>query len=174
MLITSLFSYSSTRSIQSTAHMRGAAGLARSKPLHGDCNKWSAPSRVYPLTGTGVPPGERFASHSNNHVHKIICSVPSRPEVNPRGGSKSGGPPIRKIGWSATTQGCQIPRHQITCYSIWFELHRHFQPFFATLPPSPERISHCFGSARLGSGKRILIDSRERGHLCNLSNYAHH
>ena len=136
MFLTSLFSYSSTRSILSRASMRGAVARQRhpralpaSKPLHGDCNKWSAPSRVYPLTEQGfVPPGEGFASDSNNPVRKIIWSVPSRPEVNPRG-PKSGGPPTRKIGWSATAQGCRIPRHQITCHSIWFELHCHFHLF---------------------------------------------
>ena len=147
--------------------MKGAAGLARPKPLHGDCNKWSAPSRVYPLTEQGfVPPGEGFASESNNPVRKdyLFCPLTARREPK---GSKSGGPPIRKIGWSATAQRCRFPRHQITCHSICLNYVVIFQLLSqpSHRPPSGSAIRLC--SARLGSaaGKGFLrIEGR--GPIC--------
>ena len=181
MFLTSLFSYSSTRSILSRASMRGAAARQRrpralpaSKPLHGDCNKWSAPSRVYPLTEQGfVPPGEGFASDSNNPVRKIIWSVPSRPEENPRGpnqvvprAGKSGGLRPRT---GAESQGAKSLVIQSSLnYTVIFNLFS--QP--SHRPPSGSAIRLC--SARLGSGKSFLTNRRERTHLCNLSNNLPH
>ena len=100
---------------------------------------------------------------------RLFVLSPHGPARSEPEGSDSAGPPIRKIGWSATAQRCRIPRQQFTCHSKWFELHCHFHLIFRN-PPTVPRADQPFGSARLGSEKRFLTIRRERVHLCKLSN----
>ena len=88
-----------------------------------------------------VPPGDGFASDSDNPVHKITCSVPLRPEVNTRGpnqvvprSEKSDGLRPRRVAESQGTKSLVI--QSSLNYIVIFNL------FFATLPLSPERIRH--------------------------------
>ncbi len=128
-----------------------------------ECNKCSAPSRVYPLTEQWfVPPWRCSLSLGQIIPPKDYLLRPSRPE------EKVAGPNrvvlrFEKIGWSAADRMARpIPLGtKVTCHQRVALIYVVISTFFATLPPSPERISH---SALLGSAAKkgfLRIEGRE-------------
>ncbi len=116
-----------------------------------ECNKCSAPSRVYPLTEQWfLPPGRGSFSLGRIIPPKDYLPRPLTAEEKV-GGSRSGGAPTRKIGWPAADR-VALP---ILLASIHLSteslIYIVISTFVATLPPSPERISHA---ALLGSAAK--------------------
>ena len=106
------------------------------------------------------PPGRGSISLGQIIPPKNYLLPPSRPEGK-AGGSESGGAPIREIGWPAADRVAPlpIPLASIHLSSKSFDLHCCIN-FFRD-PPTVPRADQPFGSARLGSEKRFLMNRRE-------------